>query len=108
MKWCGKIGFVFTKETEPGIYNKVIVEKKYRGIIVKQTWIEQREQPVINDSPVVTRQVRVYMNPYINENLYHIQYITYMGEKWKINNIDVIYPQVMISLGGLYTDAYEN
>lgn len=101
MKWCGYIGFVSTQETDPGIYKDVGIEKRYKGYITRFNR-QIKPDSVVNDSPLLDIQIRVYINPYLNDNIYNIKYITYMNKKWKITNVEVQYPQIIFSLGGLY------
>ena len=36
-KWCGKVGYSVTEETEPGIWESKITEYEYYGNLVKNT-----------------------------------------------------------------------
>lgn len=101
MKWCGDIGFVSTQETDPGIYKKIEIDKRYKGYTTRLRRQNKTEE-VVNDSPLLDIQIRVYINPYLNENLYNIKYITYMKKKWKVSNIEIQYPQAIFTLGGLF------
>lgn len=107
MKWCGDIGFVSTQETDPGIYKKIEIDKRYKGYMTRLRR-QNKVEEVVNDSPLLDIQIRVYINPYLNENLYNIKYITYMNKKWKVSNIEIQYPQAIFTLGGLFFNEDAN
>ena len=89
------------QETSPGIYKQNVVEKRYKGFITKNTRVNKNEA-VVNDSPMVNLVINIYLNPYLQDNLYSIKYITYMHKKWKISDIDIQYPRASLTIGGLY------
>ena len=33
-----------------------------------------------------------------------MKYVTYMGVKWKVENISVQFPRLVLSLGGIYNE----
>ena len=47
-KFCGVIGYVITRETEPGIYVEEIVENEYYGDVIRNTR-RLREAAKVND-----------------------------------------------------------
>ena len=48
-KWCGKIGYAETVETEPGVWEEVITEKVYYGDVYRNTRLLQNSGGV-NDN----------------------------------------------------------
>ena len=101
MKWCGKLGFVSTQETSPGVYKQRVVEKTYKGFVTKNNRTIKYEQ-VVNESPSMNININIYINPYLQDNIYSIKYLTYMHKKWKITDIEIQYPRVNLRIGGLY------
>lgn len=101
MKWCGSIGYAETVETSPGIWTDKIVEYRYYGDVTRNTRMLQSTDQV-NDNVNVSNSISIIADPYANQNFHSIRYITFMGTKWKISNVDVQYPRLILTLGGLY------
>ena len=100
-KFCGVIGYVITKETEPGIYVEEIVENQYYGNVIKNTRRLQ-EGAKVNDDITISNQVSIIADPFANNNFHAMRYIVFMGAKWKITSVEVQYPRLILSIGGLY------
>lgn len=100
-KFCGIIGYVITKETEPGIYVEEIVENQYYGNVIKNTRRLQ-EGAKVNDDITISNQVSIIADPFANNNFHAMRYIVFMGAKWKITSVEVQYPRLILSIGGLY------
>ncbi len=100
-KYSGKIGYISTKETEPGIWEDIIIEKNYYGDVVRNT---SRMQPTdkTNDDININNNISIIADPFACENFQHMKYITFMKNKWKISNVEIIYPRIILSIGGLY------
>ena len=100
-KFCGIIGYVITKETEPGIYVEEIVENQYYGNVIKNTRRLQ-EGAKVNDDITISNQVSIIADPFANNNFHAMRYIVFMGAKWKITSVEVQYPRLKLTTGGLY------
>ena len=46
----------------------------------------------------------ILADPYANENFFKMKYITYMGSKWKITDVRVEFPRLILTVGGLYNE----
>ena len=102
-KFCGIIGYVITKETEPGIYVEEIVENQYYGDVIKNTRRLQ-EGTKVNDDITISNQVSIIADPFANNNFHTMRYVEFMGAKWKITNVEVQYPRLILTIGGLYNE----
>ena len=100
-KWYGKIGFVETIETEPGIWEEQITERQYYGDVLSVNWKHQQSKDV-NDDINITNQLSVVADPYANSHCSSMTYVEYMGAKWKISDIGVQFPRLILSIGGVY------
>lgn len=100
-KWYGKIGFAGTVETEPGIWEEGITERSYYGDIISNRWKRQNSGGV-NDDINVTNDISVVADPYAVDHCSAMAYAEFMGAKWKITNVDVQYPRLIISVGGVW------
>ena len=101
-KFHGKIGFAGEQtETSPGIWTEGITEREYSGDLLKFSRRTQGSDKV-NDDMTINNQISIITDAYLNENLYAVRYVTFMGGKWKIDLVDVEYPRLIFTLGGLY------
>lgn len=100
-KFCGMIGFCKTEETRPGIYEEVITERPYYGDLNRNSRRLQSSDKV-NDDINISNEISIIADPYLRENFHTMRYVTFMGAKWKVTNVDVQYPRLNLTLGGLY------
>ena len=100
-KFSGKIGFVKTVETSPGVHKETATERDYRGDVLRSTrkW-ENGEH--LNDELNVNNQISIVADAYANENLFAMRYISWMGAYWKITNVEVQRPRLILTIGGVY------
>lgn len=103
-KWYGKIGYADTVEIEPGVWEEQITEHEYYGDVIRNTRMLQNSGG-INDDINIGNQISIVADPYANEHIYAMRYVEFMGTKWKVTNVDVQYPRLILSLGGLYTNV---
>lgn len=97
-KWFGKIGFAETKETNSGVWEEAITVREYYGDITRNTRRFQSSEN-LNDNIVVSNDISIVADPYAIQNFHAMRYIEFMGAKWKINNVEVSYPRLILTLG---------
>lgn len=100
-KFYGNIGYAQTVEVEPGYWEETIIERPYFGDIMKNISQYQTSDNV-NDNISLNNNISIIADPYANENFQHMRYITFMGAKWKITNVEVQYPRIILTTGGVY------
>lgn len=100
-KWYGVIGYAETVETEPGLWEEKIVERPYYGDITRNTRKLQSSGSV-NDNVNISNLLSIIADPYANLNFYAMRYAEFMGSKWKITDVEVQSPRLILALGGLY------
>lgn len=100
-KYFGKIGFAEQVETASSVYEEQIVEREYYGDMTRITRQLQNSQH-LNDDLNISNQLSIVSDPYAMNHFFSIRYVTYCGAKWKVNNVEVEYPRLLLSLGGVY------
>ena len=101
--FCGVIGYAVTKETEPGIWEEQIVEVEYFGDIIRNT--RRINAPgKVNDDISISNQISIIADPFANNNFHAMKYVVFMGAKWKVSEVTVEYPRLILSIGGLYNE----
>lgn len=100
-KFYGKIGYANTVETKPGVYEEQIVERSYYGDLIRNTRRLQSADKV-NDDINISNEISIVADPYATNNFHTMRYAVFMGTKWKISNVEVSYPRLILTLGGVY------
>lgn len=101
-KFYGAIGFAETVETDPGIWEEKIVERSYSGDVIRNIRRLQTPANSVNDNITVSNEISIVADPYAELNMYVMRYVVFKGNKWKIESVDVNYPRLTLSIGGLY------
>lgn len=101
MKWYGKIGYGVTEETRPGVWEPKQVERFYYGDITRNTRMLQSANQV-NDNINISNIISVVADPYATNHFHEIRYAELSGIKWKVTNVEVQYPRLIMTLGGVY------
>lgn len=100
-KFCGKIGFSAITETVPGVWRETIIERQYKGDIIRN--IRRLENSGnVNDNINISNEISIVADAYANDNFFSIKYVEFMGAKWKITSVDVKPPRLVLTLGGVY------
>ena len=103
-KWQGCVGIADCIEDEPGLHIDQIVEHKCQGDIISTHWKRQGTDR-INDDITLSNQVSIVADPYVFYHYSAITYVEYMGTKWKVTDVSVEFPRIILTVGGKY---YEN
>ena len=100
-KYYGVIGYAVTETTDHGIYEERTVATASVGDVITNTR-RLREGSKINDDVTISNQLSIIADPYTSNNFHTMRYVTFMGAKWKISEVEVQYPRLILTLGGLY------
>lgn len=100
-KWFGKIGYAITSETESGIWESTIVEKEYYGDLTTDRRKRQNSGEV-NDNINLANVISIIADPFAIQNCSYMAYAEVMGTRWKISDIEVQYPRLILTVGGVY------
>ena len=100
-KWYGEIGFAETVETKPGVWVEQITKRNYYGDVTRDSRRLQTADK-LNDNVNISNQISIISDPYANENFHSMRYAIYMGTRWKITDIEVQYPRLNLTLGGVW------
>ena len=100
-KFYGVIGYAVTKETAPGVWTEEIAEQSYYGDLTRNMRRLQ-DSGDLNDDINVANEISIVADPYANANFHSMRYVAFMGGKWKISKVEVQYPRLILTLGGVY------
>lgn len=100
-KFYGRVGYVQTRMGARGVYEEVAIEKNCRGDLIrnsKNTIVEGD----VNASLSVSNEISIVADPYALTNFHSIRYVEFMNSKWTVTRVNVQYPRLLLTLGGIY------
>lgn len=104
-RFSGMIGFLRTEETDPenhpGVYNEVLKEKRYFGDVLSNSrrWDQNGN---FNEDLAINNRISVVADTFAKANLGAMRYVRWLGDTWKITNVEIQYPRIIITIGGQY------
>lgn len=100
-KYHGKVGFVTFPEMVPGRNVETPVEREYFGDVLRNSkrWSNGSD---VNPDLTINNQISIVADQYARDNLFAIRYVSWMGTRWSISNVDVQYPRLILTLGDVY------
>lgn len=101
-KFYGKVGYEeLVDQNDTGVYMPIIVERFYYGDITK---INRRllERNEVNSDIVLNNVFSIVADAYAYEHFFAIRYIEWMGALWKVSNVEVERPRLILTIGGVY------
>lgn len=101
MRFCGKVGYVVSEETRPGVWKEVITERTYYGDVLRNS-SKWESGYGINDNININNEISVLADEYMYEHFSNIRYVEFMGANWKVNTARPERPRIILTLGGLY------
>jgi len=100
-KYYGKIGYGQSAEVSPGVWKDGITERSYYGDVTKLTRkLENAEG--LNDNITTNNVISIVADPYANDHFFDIRYIEWAGALWKVTNVEVARPRLILTIGGVY------
>ena len=100
-KWFGKVGYAVTEETEPGLWEETITEREYYGDVFNNNFKHQNSGNV-NDDITISQIISIIADPFAYQNCSNMAYVEIMGSKWKISDVEVQRPSLILTGGGVY------
>ena len=100
-KFYGVIGYGETAETKPGTWTEQITERKYYGDLTRNSRRLQSADK-LNDNLNISNEISIVADPFAYQNFHLMKYVELMGVKWKITNVEVQYPRLILTIGDVY------
>ena len=105
MRFHGIVGFVDTEKTAPGVQTQTkITERPYYGDVLRWNPREEVSNDQANDELTLSNQISILADHYANQHFIFIKYVIWMGVKWRVRDVNVNYPRLNLSLGGVYPE----
>ena len=100
-RWYGAIGFTQSENTAPGVYQEVLEDHYYSGDVIRSSSRYQDSNSVVGDINI-SNSISIVADQFAYANFMHIRYAEWMGHRWKVSNVEVEHPRLVLTLGGLY------
>lgn len=100
-RFFGKIGFLITKETTPGVWTEELTERPYYGDVLRHRFNWNGSEHM-NDNITLNNEFSIMADTFAYANLGAMKYIKWNGGCWKIASIEDQYPRLSITIGGVY------
>ena len=102
-RWSGIVGYELEQtETKPGVWTDAIAERPYKGDTIRLSSRWSTNSDSVNDDLTIDNQISIVADQFAYKNFTSMKYIEFMGAKWKITNVEVRRPRLIITIGGLY------
>lgn len=102
-KYYGKIGYGVMQETAPSVWTDQIVERPYY-VELTRNFKRTESSENLNDNINISNEISIVADPFAYENFHAIRYVEFMGVKWKVISVEVQYPRLRMTIGGVYNE----
>lgn len=106
-RFHGKVGFVKTEETAPGVWSSVETVRPYFGDVNRMGYRWEPIQSSTNDQIVVSNYISIVADKFAYDNFDGMRWVEWMGKKWQINSVEVNRPRITLTIAGLYNGLDE-
>jgi len=100
-KFYGNIGYGTTVETAPGVHEEQITERSYYGDVIRNSR-QLKDGESVNNDLSVGNSITVVADAYANQHFFAIRYVEWAGTLWKVSDVEVQSPRLILRLGGVY------
>lgn len=104
MRFAGKVGFVDTTETSPGIWEETFTEKQYYGDVLQAFRRIEGNPESTNYNVTVSNRISIVADPFAQTHYFAIRYVYWQGVKWRVPSVEIQYPRLILTLGGIWSN----
>lgn len=104
-RFYGEVGFLRTVEEDPenrpGIYVEKLTKRNYYGDVLSNSrrW---DQSGYLNDNLVINNRISIVADSFAKANIGAMKYVKWQGVSWKITNVEIQYPRLILTIGGEY------
>lgn len=103
-KYYGKIGYAELVEKAPGVWVENIIERDYYGDLLQNNRRLQSTNQV-NADLAISNRISIVADPFAISHFHTMRYAEYADVKWSVSNVEVAYPRLVLTLGGVYNNG---
>lgn len=104
MKFFGRVGYLDQEERPigSGIYIETPVERTYYGDVIRNNRKRDQGTDTPNDNITVNNLISIVADAYAYDHVFCLAYIEWCGALWRVTNVDIQRPRLILTLGGVY------
>jgi len=100
-RFHGKVGYGEAIDKGNGVHEIFITERTYSGDVVRNARrVDAAEK--VNDDLAVSNSISIVSDTYANEHFFAIRYVEWAGTLWKVTDVEIQSPRLLLRLGGVY------
>jgi len=102
-KFHGNIGYAHDVETPPdsGVWVKVVTEREYFGDVIRESR-QFTNNGQVNDNVSLNNRISIVSDDFANANIPSMVYAVMDGVYWRVSNVEINRPRLILSFGGVY------
>lgn len=104
-RFYGEVGFADKVQTAPGVWDNQIVKKNYYGDVLRVSRRLSGSSEHLHDNLTVSNQISIVADAYAEENFFSMVYVQWAGTRWKVSDVEVQRPRLILSLGEVYNGS---
>lgn len=93
---------MLTKESVPGVYEETIIEKNYYGDVLSYYIRSAENSENFNDDIRINNKISIICDSFAMDNFGYMKYLKWGNVSWKITNVEVVYPRLILTIGEIY------
>lgn len=100
-RYYGKVGYGEAVDKGNGVWETVITERYYSGDVAQN----RKNSDIgtkVNDDLSLGNSISIVSDTYALEHASAIRYAEWMGALWKVSNVEIESPRLILRLGGVY------
>ena len=101
-KTRAQVGYCIPTQSEPGVWDDKVVSVEYAADITRLNTRWSTNTDSTNDNITCNSQISFIADAYAYQYFCYIKYVGYLGVKWKVTNVEVQHPRIILTLGGVY------
>lgn len=100
-KFYGAVGYVIANERSPGVFVEEPIEHMYTGDFLRivSGW---RNDEGINDDISLHNRLSIVADSFAYEHFSQLRYVVINDIAWKVTQIEVSTPRLILTIGGVY------
>lgn len=105
MRFYGVIGYATVREGTGGnigIDEDVIEERPYFGDVLRNSRKYDSQSESVLDELKIDNKISIVADAYAWDHFFKMKYVQWMGTLWKITNVEVERPRLVLTIGGVY------
>lgn len=101
MKFCGKIGYCYSREIKEGIWEDAPDERPAYGDVLQFNPRWDAGKDVLDDQRLLNK-ISIVIDAFAIKHVQDLKYVLWNDARWKVVAVEVLHPRLILTLGGVY------